>query len=293
MSESLGMSVYRPASQPKAVIQIVHGMSEHRKRYDDFAQYLKQLGYAVVTFDLPGHGESVAEVKGYFGEKDGWQHLLYATHQVTEKIKEEFPDTPIVLFGHSMGTIVARCYIQTHDDELKGLILSGVPNYQPAAKLGQIIGNVLKYFKGPKGHSKLMDFMVTGAFNKAVKDPHSPVDWISYNKENIHRYLDDPDCGFPFTIQGYIDELEGVVQMHDVTKFQCKNPSLPIFVFAGEDDPCRGGDQGFDDTVATLKKAGYQNVEAKLYANMRHEVLNEVDHKIVYEDIKNWLEKHI
>ena len=294
MSESLGVSLFRPEGKLKAVVQIVHGMSEHRKRYEDFAEFLKSHGYGVVTFDLPGHGESAeGGLKGYFGEKGGWDHLLYATHQVTEQIKKECPGVPIVLFGHSMGSIIGRCYIQQYDDELAGTILSGVPNYQPAAKLGQTLGNFIKRFKGGKGYSRLMDYLVTGTFNKAVKNPKTPFDWISYNEENVSKYAKDSNCGFPFTIQGYIDELEGVVRMHEVSLYKGKHKEMPLFVFAGEDDPCRGGDAGFEDTINTLKQAGYKDITTKLYANMRHEVLNEKDHMVVYEDVLNWLEEKI
>lgn len=290
MDHTIGVSIYRPSGKIKGVVQIVHGMAEHRKRYEDFAQFLKSHGYAVVSFDLPGHGESIEDgLKGYFGEKDGWDHLLYITHEITSRIHKEFEDKPIILLGHSMGSMIARCYIQKYDEDIDALVLTGVPNYQAAAKGGIVLGNILKIFKGGTGHSHLMDSLLTGSFSKAIDNPKTPLDWLSYSEKNIEDYIKDEYCGFPFTIQGYIDELTGLERMHDVRRYETKNPNLPILMLAGEDDPCRGNDAGFEDSLKTLQDAKYTNIKTKLYSNMRHEILNEKDHKEVYNDILKFL----
>ncbi|MBQ9328279.1 MAG: alpha/beta hydrolase [Solobacterium sp.] len=289
MSE-IAYSVFRPAKEVKGAVAIVHGMAEHRKRYVGFAEYLAGRGYGVVTYDLPGHGESTDDTKGYFG-KDGVNTLIDSVSGAIERSKQEFPGTTTILMGHSMGTMVSRCWIQNHDGEIDALILSGAPNWQSAGKMGISLGKVLRIFKGEKGLSPLMDSMVTGNFNKTIKDPETPVDWLSYNKENVKKYIEDPDCGFGFTIQGYIDELTLMGQMHDVARFRVSKPALPIRFIAGEEDPCIGGVNGLEDSIGTLKKAGYTEITSRLYPHMRHETLNETDHQTVFSDIADWLDE--
>ena len=288
----LAYNVFRPIGEVKGGVAIVHGMAEHRKRYVAFAEYLAENGYGVVTYDLPGHGESAGETLGYFGD-DGWQELVDSADRAVARVKKEFPGVPVILFGHSMGTMISRCYLQKHADEVDAVVLSGAPNWQPAANAGIALGKVLRRLRGKQGHSKLMDQLVTGNFNKSVKNAKTPVDWLSKNEKNVQAYLEDPNCGFGFTIQGYLDELEGMRQMHQVELYSGENPTLPILFVAGQEDPCIGGMEGLEDSMNTLKEAGYKNITFKLYPNMRHEILQEEDRERVYRDIKNWIDQRI
>ena len=281
-------SIFRPLETAKAAAVIVHGMAEHRMRYERFADYLRDNGIGVVLYDLPGHGKS-ADEKGYFGRRKGWDLLVNSVESAVRKARKEFPNIPIFLFGHSMGSMLCRCWLQNHDREIAGLILSGAPCWQPAGKAGILIGRAIRTVRGPKAHSRLMDLMVTGNFNRAVKKPESPVDWISYSKENVQNYLNDDLCGFGFTVNGYIDELSGMEQMHDSSLYRCRKPQLPIAFFAGEDDPCTGGEKGWRDSIGTLIDAGYTDIYDKRYPHMRHEILQENAKKEVYEDILNWI----
>ncbi len=293
MSQTLSVSIYRPAGKARASLLIVHGMAEHRKRYDDFARYLQKKGYAVMTYDLPGHGEtaeSQQEPLGFFGETNGWERLVNSAVETARECRRLFPDAPFVLMGHSMGTIIARCFLQENDAMLNGLILSGAPAYNKAVPSGLALAKTIRLTKGARGYSKTLDNLVTGGFSKAVKDAKTPFDWLSCNEENVQKYIADPLCGFPFTVQGYIDELTGMVQMHDLNRFRTRNPSLPILMFCGEDDPCTGGKEGWTDSIAVLQQAGYQNLSSHRYPHMRHETLNETYNLRVYEDVWQWLE---
>lgn len=286
----LAYNVFRPQGVIKGGVAVVHGMAEHRKRYVGFAEYLAENGYGVVTYDLPGHGESADDELGYFGD-DGWQTMIDSAGRAVARVKKEFPGVPVILFGHSMGTMISRCYIQKHADEVDALILSGAPNWQAATVAGIAIGKQIRRLRGKKGKSKLMDQLVTGNFNRSVKDAKTPVDWLSRNEKNVQNYLEDPNCGFGFTIQGYLDELEGMRQMHRVELFNRKNPKLPILFVAGQEDPCIGGMEGLADSVNTLKEAGYKNIVTKLYPNMRHEIMQEENKERVFRDIKNWIDR--
>ena len=286
----LAYNVFRPQGEVRGAVAVVHGMAEHRKRYNELAAFLTDNGYGVVTYDLPGHGESAEGELGHFGE-DGWRTLVSSAMRAVKRARKEFPDVPVILLGHSMGSMIARCFIQEHDDEIDGLILSGAPNWQRAVNAGILLAKRIKKRRGGKSASKLLDRLVTGNFNRSVKNPKTDVDWLSYDEANVQEYIEDPLCGFGFTVQGYLDELEGMRQMHEVKLYQVKNRQLPIVFLAGGEDPCIGGTEGFKDSTDTLRNAGYRNITTRLYPKMRHEILRETNHERVYRDILRWLEK--
>lgn len=291
MNNHLSYQVYRPDGDVKAVVFTVHGMQEHKERYDLFAQYLNSRNIACITYDLPGHGQTAGdeENKGWFGETEGWKNLVGSAVEIDQLARKEFPDIPVILFGHSMGTMIGRVFLQTYDGLIDALILSGAPNYNPGCVLGKKTAQIVSKFKGKKGHSKLLDMMATGSFNRSVEHPRTSLDWLSYNEKNVDDYIADDWCGFPFTIQGYQDLFELMIHMQDVSLYRCTNPSLPVLFFAGEDDPCIGGTEGFEDSRNTLRKAGYQNIESRLYPHMRHETLHEDDAEKVMKDTADWI----
>jgi alpha-beta hydrolase superfamily lysophospholipase len=294
MNGKLSYQIFRTQEAPHACVFIVHGMQEHQKRYDGFAKYLNSRGIACITYDLPGHGSNCPkEDLGWFGDQNGWMNLTDSAVEIANLAHQEFPHTPIVLFGHSMGTMIGRTFLQDHDSMIDAMILSGAPNYQPASKAGIALASIIAACKGKKGHSHMLDNLATGSFNKAIADPRTPLDWLSCNQDNVDAYIADPLCGFPFTNQGYKDLFLGMGYMHDPARFHCTKPNLPILFFAGEDDPCRGGDTGFKDSIASIRNAGYKNVSSTLYPGMRHETLHEKDADHVMKDTADWILKNI
>ncbi len=287
-------TIYIPDS-PEMIVQILHGMSEHRGRYDDFAKNLMNLGAVVVTSDHLGHGENVESESelGYFSKAEGWKQLVEDQHEITMQIKKEFPDLPLFLFGHSMGSLVARSYTKRYDYELSGLILCGAPNYKPGAPAARRLALAIAKLKGDHYRSSLIDKMTFGAFNKSVENPQTDFDWLSKSPENVDEYLNDSKCGFIFTARGFADLFEGVIDMHEIKGWMCSNPDLPILIIAGDQDPCTGGDKGLLSTSNTLKKAGYQNVSIKTFESLRHEILNEKERDLVFETINHWILTHL
>lgn len=279
---------------PKGGIVIVHGMAEHRQRYDEFARFLEGNGYAAVLYDLPGHGCACSkEDWGWFGEDDGWQTLVNSAFEMIHILREKVSGRPLVLFGHSMGSMIARCLLQENDAVLDGLILSGAPCYQAIARFGLLLAKMVRMHKGARGHSAFLDKLTIGGFNAGIPDARTPFDWLSYNKENVDQYIADPRDGFPFTVQGYVDEISGCIRMHEVRKYHCTKPQLPILFFAGKDDPCTGGDRGLQDSIHTLQKAGYQSICCKRYDHMRHETLQEINRVLVMQDVITWLNENV
>ena len=294
MTNDLSYLIYGENKNVDAVVVVVHGMQEHKERYDEFAKYLENKNIGVILYDLPGHGQSgKIEDRGYFGEPDGWGNLVKSSVDMVNLAKEKFPGKPIVYLGHSMGTMVARTFLQNNDGLIDAMILSGAPCYSGAAGLGKVLASLNGMVLGKKHQSKMLTNLATGSFSSAVKNPKTKLDWLSYNEENVQNYFNDPDCGVPFTAQGYYDLFDGMQRMHNVSAFKVTKPNLPIYFFAGEEDPCIGGEKGFNDSIDTLKKAGYQDISQKLYPHMRHETLNETGRGEVYGDVYNWINEHV
>ncbi len=291
MEQKLSYSIFRTKDVTKAVVFVIHGMQEHKDRYRDFANYLNSRQIAAVIYSLPGHKGSIAEegVRGWFGDTDGWKTLVGSAVEIANMTRKEFPGVPIYCFGHSMGTMIGRVFLQNYDHMIDGIVLSGAPGYNPGAKVGKILAQGMIRTKGGEGHSKMLDQMVTGSFNKCVKDPKTPVDWLSYNTKNVQEYQKDEWCGFPFTISGYRDLFNLMILMNDPRNYHCTKNDLPILFVAGEEDPCTGGKKGMESSIKTLNDSGYKNISKKIYPHMRHEILNECNRMEVMKDVADWI----
>ena len=283
----LSLRVYETPS-PKAVVMCIHGMEEHQGRYEPFAEFLQDAGYTVVTADLRGHGPKAAEVS-HIAEKDGDRLLLEDEEAKLGMIQKEWPGTPVILFAHSMGTIIGRALLKTHSMDFAAAVLSGYPNPNPAAGAGAMLTGLLRTFKGGRGHSRLIDGMVTGPFSKAVPDRKSDLDWLSVNPDNVEKYIADPLCGVPFTLGSYHALFRLIQAIADGTGYIIVNKDLPILLISGGDDPCTGGEKGRADSENLLRKAGFSRLKGVVLDGMRHEILNETGREAVYRRILDFI----
>jgi len=285
----LSLAVFE-AKNPKAVIQFIHGMEEYKERYDAFAEYLCSKGYTCVTSDLRGHGKS-APLLSHISNKKGDKLIIADQKEIIKYIKKTYKDLPLYLFGHSMGTIISRVLMQTDGTKYAKVALSGYVNPNPIAGVGKALTKCVKLFKGSKGHSKLINGLAVRAFNKTIENPRTPLDWLSYNEENVDKYIADPLCGVEFTL-GSFDALMCLLsKMGKARKYKSIKEDTPILLIAGKDDPCTGFDKGRASSKALLEKVGYKNVEAVTLDNMRHEILNEKENQKVYEELLKFFEK--
>ena len=285
---SLSLLVFA-AEKAKASLQIVHGMEEHKERYIPFAEFLAKHGYNVVVADLRGHGED-APLLSHIADKDGDKLILEDQKIIMNYIKERF-DVPLMLFGHSMGSIIARDMLQVDSKEFKKAILSGYVNPNPVAGVAVGLGGFTKLFKGGKGHSKLLTTLAVGNFSKAVKDRKTDLDWLSYDEENVQKYIESPLCGIEFTVGSYCALFHLLNQMGKAGKYQEVNAEMPILLASGIDDPCAGGEKGREASKKVLEKAGFKDLTVITYEGMRHEILNEKDKAKVMQDMLEFLDK--
>ena len=277
------------ADKAKASLQIVHGMEEHKERYIGFAEFLAKNGYNVVVADLRGHGED-APLLSHIADKKGDELILEDQKLITKYIKERF-DVPLMLFGHSMGSIIARDMLQKDSKEFKKVILSGYVNPNPVAGVAVALGGFTKLFKGGKGHSKLLTTLAVGNFSKAVENRKTDLDWLSYDEENVQKYIESPLCGIEFTVGSYCALFHLLNQMGKAGKYQEVNAEMPILLASGVDDPCAGGEKGREASKKVLEKAGFKDLTVITYEGMRHEILNEKEKGKVMQDVLEFLNK--
>ena len=286
---SLSLALF-DLEKPKAIIQMVHGMEEHKERYYEFAEYLNKNGYAVVVSDLRGHG-SEAPILSHIADKKGEELLIKDQQEITKYINNRYKEVPIYLFAHSMGTIISRVLLQTDSKKYAKVALSGYVNPNPISGVAVFLGNTVKLFKGSKKKSKLLTSLAMGPFTKAVKERKTDLDWLSYNEENVKKYIEDPLCGVEFTIGSYSALFHLLNQMGKYKKYKDINKDTPILLISGKDDPCTGSFKGREDSKSKLVKAGYKDISVITYENMRHEILNEKDKEKVMKDILEFFEK--
>ena len=278
------------AQNPKAVVQFIHGMEEHKDRYDAFAEFLSENGYTCVTNDLRGHGKN-APLLSHISNKKGEELLIQDQKEITKFIKEKYPELPVYIFAHSMGTIITRVLLQNEGDQYKKVAMSGYVNPNPVAGIGGALVSLITLFKGPKGHSKLINGMAMGPFTKAVEYRKTDLDWLSYNEENVQKYIEDPLCGVEFTLGSFHTLMKLLSQMSKPKAFKKVDRELPILLISGDADPCTGGEKGRKASLDVLTKAGYEKIEVITLDHMRHEILNEVDKEKVYQDVLDFYNK--
>ena len=269
----LALRIYDTGT-PKAVVKCIHGMEEYQDRYAFFAEFLQEAGYTVVTADLRGHGANALRLS-HIADRDGHLRLLEDEEAILNFIHERWPGVPVVLFGHSMGTIIARVFLQKFSREFHKVVLSGYPNPNGAAGAGIALTEVLSSVKGADGYSKLVDGMVLGPFSKAVPNARTPQDWLSVNPENVRRYIADPLCGVRFTLGSYNTLFHLIRMMDSPELYEEVWKELPILMISGADDPCTGGEKGRADSENRLRRAGFRDLEIVTLSGMRHEILNE------------------
>lgn len=276
---------------PKGVVQLVHGMTEHIRRYEATAQRLNEAGYAVVGHTHAGHGP-YAEILGYFG-KGGWDTVIDDVQAVRRETQKAFPDAPYFLLGHSMGSFVVRGYCLEHEKGLSGVVLSGTGHYaKPILTAGTLLANLQCLFGMAKKPSHLLLDISSANNLKSYDDVQTGFDWLSRDREAVQKYIDDPLCGFTFTASAYRDMFGGLKRLYP-EKLGAMEKDIPVYLLSGDLDPVGANGEGVKKVAQEIRDAGVKDVEVKLYQDGRHEMFNELNKEEVWSDLINWLDKHI
>lgn len=281
----------RPDFSPRAVVQIVHGMSEHVERYAPFAEFLVGRGFVVCANDHVGHGKTAGERDlGHMPLANGADVLVEDVHALREKVCERYPHARHVMFGHSMGSFVTRVYLTRHADGLSAAILCGTgqqPRIQTIA--GRVITRLIAQIRGERHVSRFVDSLGAGAYGRAIKDARTDVDWISSDPDVMDEYIADPLCGQPFTVGAYATLASLVADATDARLARRVPKDLPLLFVAGAEDPVGDCGRGVARAVDEYRNAGVRLVEMGIYPGARHEILNEPCHEAVWHDVEEFL----
>lgn len=285
--------IYTPIGEPKGHIHLLHGMAEHQKRYEGFATMLTEAGYYVSSHDHRGHGDTAelnGQLYGYFADKDGFERVVQDVDEVMEAVQAQIGEYPLTLFGHSMGSFVARRYTQLHSEKIAKAIYCGTGATTLMHAVGVQLASILTKFKGAKTPSSVMNVLSFGSFNKGIKNAKTNFDWLSTDEKEVKKYIDDPQCGFVSTNQFFVDLTSGLVKIADEKETARIRKDLPLLLIAGSEDPVGNYGKGIYKVANSYLHAGIENVTVYLFENMRHEILNEKNKQQVYDVVSRWIE---
>ena len=277
----------------RAVLQICHGVAEHIVRYDAFARYLNGLGIAVVGHDHLGHGLSLPEggTPVYFGEGNTWNTVVDDIYVLHQRIRLWYPDVPLCIMGHSMGSFLTRTYLIRYPGTVKAAVIMGT-GWQPKAVIagGMAVAKAVGAVVGENGTSDLVTNLAFGAYNKLFAPSRTSCDWLSADEDNVDAYMADPLCGADATVGLFRQMLSGIRFNQKLSNLRQMDPRIPVLFVAGEKDPVGDCGNGVRRTYQEFRRAGVQDCTLKLYPGLRHEILNEkAQQQQIFEDIGQWL----
>ncbi len=280
-----------------AVLQIVHGMVEYIERYTPFAEYLTTQGFAVFGHDHIGHGESVKgpEEFGIMHAEDPSDIMVEDMFTNFRHVREEYPDTPYFILGHSMGSYMLRKYLAVKAGELQdvcGAIIMGTGTEPDGTiKAGLTLAKMLAKIQGRDHRSPFMAKMTFGKPYKMydLTGRDTANSWLTHDEAIVRKYYADPKCTYTFSLNGYIGLISSTKFDNDPANIARIPKDLPILFVSGDKDPVGAHGEGVKAAYQNFVDAGIQDVSIKLYEGDRHEVLNELDRAQVFEDLRDWM----
>lgn len=281
---------YTEAAKIKGSVVVLHGMAEHHERYRHFAGFLNAEGYDVYLYDHRGHGtDKQADELGYFASKDGDRLVIADAVRVLKYVRSKNRGNSLILFGHSMGSLIARNVLEHYDKVDCAVICGTAMPPVPVSLCGYLIASAICILKGPASRSPLMDRLLFSGREYKRLCTRSSMDWLSRDEAVVSEYNSDPFCGFLCTASFYRDLIRLSLTAGSRRLIAKVRKSLPIFLISGAGDPVGGCGRQVRALYHTFKRLGFTNVTLKLYPECRHELLNEQNRDDIMKDIASWL----
>ena len=290
--------LFKPDSAPKAIVQIVHGLGEHAGRYKELASKLNEAGFLVCADDHRGFGRSTVSKDqiGHIADKNGYELIIEDLRHLMANTKADYPNIPYFMLGHSMGSFLTRGFLIKYYKDLNGAIIMGTRGKPKGIEnLGKTIANIQKSIFGGRKRAHLLDKLSVGGYGKKFfpKD-NSPHAWLTSDKEEIKKVLEDEYfADKPASIETYIQLFELIDQISDKNNYSSMNKNFPILLISGDKDPVGDMGNGVKWVHEMYKSLGFNDVNISLYKDGRHEILNDVQREEVTKEIIDWLNNHI
>lgn len=286
--------LWLPESEPLAVVQVVHGMTEHLERYETLAETLTEHGIAVVGFDLRGHGKtSQGTTCASLGE-NGWNYTLQEIQEFHQLIKERFAHAKHYLLGFSLGSFLVREYFSINGcSDFAGAIIMGT-GQQPAFLLSVILMIVKGEIKkaGFDQTTELVRTLSFGTYNKKFAPNRTKADWLCSDTDELDKYIADELSKEDISAGLFYELLDSMKRLANPNTYDKWNKEMPVLLLSGESDPVGDFGKGVKLVKKSMKKAGMKNVSCKMYEGGRHDILHEVEKGIakdVCEQIKEFI----
>lgn len=286
--------IWRPEGEVRTVLQISHGVAEYALRYEPFAAFLTEHGFAVAANDHIGHGQSLAEgaPRLYFGPKGSWQTVVDDLYTLRCHCGKEFPGVPYALLGHSMGSFLARTYLIRYPGTVQAAVIMGTGQQSAAMTAGGrlVAARETRRLGGDDKVSKLAEGLAFGSYNKLFAPNRTSCDWLSADTDNVDAYMADPLCGADATVGLFRQMLLGIRFNQRLSNLRRMDAQTPVLFIAGDKDPVGANGAGVRRTYQEFLRAGMQDCTLKLYPGLRHEILNEKGwQREIFRDIGLWL----
>jgi alpha-beta hydrolase superfamily lysophospholipase len=275
--------------RPRGAVHILHGLAEHARRYDRFAAALNVAGFVVWAHDHRGHGEHpVPGPRGHFGDSGGWNALIADASAVSSALQQAYPQLPLFMFAHSMGSFVGQGVVAAHGAAYEGVIFSGTNGPPPFnERLLRTWAALQKIASGGRAPAMSLQKSVFDRYNRPFGPPANS--WLSRDPDEVRKYNNDRLCGFDLTLQAWIDLLDGRIAQGSVAFFERWPRELPVLIIAGLADPVGDNGKGVQRLLDRLREADRPRVTYKPYPGARHELTNETNHEDVTADLIRWI----
>ena len=284
--------IFEPEADIHAIVQLTHGWRDYIERNEEFIQYFTNHGIMVCGCDFIGHGRSSEEEKrGHFDETNGWSYLVKDVKKLASYIQKEYPGVPYFLYGHGMGSLVARlCCLG--DFGLDGVILSGTSGKQKYCRRSILLTAILRRFKGLNHRSKYLENLIYKKLNRKFRKEKDDLSWYSKDLFLREAFASDSRCQFTFTISAYENIFKMLGLVSEPKWYRSVNENLPILLISGEEDPIGDFGKGVEQVCHYLRKTDHV-VEMKLYSDVRHELQSDERNQEIFSDMLNWMKKYL
>lgn len=287
-------ALYWPCDNPRGVVQLCHGMCEHIGRYDEFARFLNDNGFAVVGNNHLGHGASLIDGRfGYFGDDGAYNNVVEDLELLRKKAAAMYPGLPYFIFGHSMGSFITRIYIARYGRYLDGAVICGTSGPNPLSGAGQLLAKATIALKGPTYVSHFLERVASTDNLKKIPNARTSSDWLSRDDAKVDEFINDKLCGFTFTCSAYLELARMLENVSEDAWFHSVPKELPMLIISGDADPVGKWGEGVKVVYEKLREAGVSDIALKLYPGARHELLNETNRAEVFDDVLKFFQAHV
>ncbi len=282
--------VYVPDEGPvRGIVQISHGMCDYVENYALFAQRLTSAGIVVCGNDHLGHGNTAEDERdlGYFGS-GGFVSVVKDLRKMNKIIRSMYKGVPLVLFGHSMGSFMARYYVTAFPNTVDGAIFAGTAGTNNPAGTARALAVAIGKSRGNHYRSQMLHRLAFKTYNQRFPSA-GEFAWLSRDPAAGRKYENDPKRNFIFTASGFYGLFSVLYAVSKESWAVAYPKNLPTLLMAGDMDPVGNYGKGPSEVYERLVRAGVKNVQLKLYKDARHELHNETNKEEFFADVIGWI----